>query len=61
MMTAAEKRANAYAKARAMTAAERAVQAERLALVAKSPMRPKKDQAGHAETPLFQTTIEEFV
>lgn len=34
------------------------LQAMRLRYI--SPMRPTKDQAGHADLPLFQTDLEEF-
>lgn len=48
-------------KAMAAKPAERKALRAHLAMLASSPLRPKKDQDGHADTPLFQTTLEQFV
>lgn len=51
------------ARLRAMMASEteRQLQREKLAMMANSRLRPRKEQEGHAETPLFQTTLEQFI
>lgn len=40
---------------------QRAKTRELLAMLASAPLRPRKEQEGHAETPLFQTTLEQFL
>ena len=48
-------------RAAAAKPAARKAMREKLAMMAAAPLRPRKEQEGHAETPLFQTTLEQFL